>query len=234
MPRPDLAARAGFLRRLLQARYPAMTWEMTPEQLAAETGGLALVQIEDIVQRARGARAPLARASIVERKIELLRQEYGDVLEILQPALRPLRGRRARARGHASCKRGGGASCGAARPRPRRWASSSWARPAPARATWPSASPRSAGCSACASGRCADVRRPVRAQPGEGVQRDPRAGAGGGDRGRVGPGRGRQPRPGLGRLRRDRAHARRPASTSGATTRCAARCCASTSPTAWT
>lgn len=84
VPRPDLEARALFLRRLRQTD-PAMTWELTPEQAAAETGGLGLVQIEDIVQRARGARAPLTRASIVERKIELLRQEYGDVLEILQP-----------------------------------------------------------------------------------------------------------------------------------------------------
>jgi SpoVK/Ycf46/Vps4 family AAA+-type ATPase len=58
---------------------------MTPDQLAAETGGLALVQMEDIVQRAGGSGAPLSRASIVDRKIDLLRQEYGDVLEILQP-----------------------------------------------------------------------------------------------------------------------------------------------------
>jgi SpoVK/Ycf46/Vps4 family AAA+-type ATPase len=84
VPRPDLEARAAFLRRVRQAD-PAMQWELTPEQMAAETGGLALVQIEDIVQRVRGARAPLTRASIVERKIELLRQEYGEVLEILQP-----------------------------------------------------------------------------------------------------------------------------------------------------
>jgi AAA+ superfamily predicted ATPase len=84
VPRPDLDARASFLRRL-RAAEPALVWELTPEQVAAETGGLALVQIEDVVQRARGARAPLSRAAIVERKIELLRQEYGDVLEILQP-----------------------------------------------------------------------------------------------------------------------------------------------------
>jgi SpoVK/Ycf46/Vps4 family AAA+-type ATPase len=84
VPRPDLETRAGFLRRLREAN-PEMSWEMTPEQVAAETGGLALVQIEDIVQRARGARSALSRAAIVERKTELLRQEYGEVLEILQP-----------------------------------------------------------------------------------------------------------------------------------------------------
>ena len=43
------------------------------------------MQIEDIVQRAKGGRSALTRESIVERKIDLLRQEYGDVLEILGP-----------------------------------------------------------------------------------------------------------------------------------------------------
>ena len=84
VPRPDLEARADFACEL-KDRYPSAAWEMTPAELAAETGGLALVQIEDIVQRAGGGGAPLSRASIVDRKIDLLRQEYGDVLEILQP-----------------------------------------------------------------------------------------------------------------------------------------------------
>jgi transitional endoplasmic reticulum ATPase len=84
VPRPDLGARASFARDL-QSRRPALRWQMTPEQLAAETGGLSLVQIEDIVQRAEGAGKPLDRAAIVSRKTDLLRQEYGDVLEILEP-----------------------------------------------------------------------------------------------------------------------------------------------------
>jgi len=84
VPRPDLAARAEFAG-YLKDRYPGTAWEMTPDELAAETGGLALVQMEDIVQRAGGVGAALSRASIVDRKIDLLRQEYGDVLEILQP-----------------------------------------------------------------------------------------------------------------------------------------------------
>src|SRR5688572_5859249 len=77
VPRPDLAARADFAA-YLKERHPGTAWEMTPDQLAAETGGLALVQMEDIVQRAggAGAGATLSRASIVERKIDLLRQEY--------------------------------------------------------------------------------------------------------------------------------------------------------------
>jgi len=83
VPRPDLAARADFAHDL-QRRLGDVTWGLTPEELAAETGGLSLVQVEDIVQRARGTGA-LGREAIVERKIDLLRQEYGDVLEILTP-----------------------------------------------------------------------------------------------------------------------------------------------------
>ncbi len=82
VPRPDLAARAAFAADLRE-RNPGMAWELTPDQMAADTGGLSLVQIEDILQRARGGGA-IRRAGIVERKIELLRQEYGDVLEILE------------------------------------------------------------------------------------------------------------------------------------------------------
>ncbi|HET9317090.1 MAG TPA: hypothetical protein VFQ51_15970, partial [Vicinamibacteria bacterium] len=74
-PRPDMAIRADFAESL-KDRYSEVAWEMTPADLAAETGGLSLVQMEDVVQRARSARAPLARPAILERKIELLRQEY--------------------------------------------------------------------------------------------------------------------------------------------------------------
>ena len=84
VPRPEVEARADFGRDL-QRRIPEVTWGLTADELAAQTGGLALVQIEDIVQRARGAGSALTRESIVERKIDLLRQEYGDVLEILSP-----------------------------------------------------------------------------------------------------------------------------------------------------
>jgi AAA+ superfamily predicted ATPase len=86
LPRPDVETRAEFARHLEHdGRYRGLAWDLTPEQLAAETGGLSLVQVEDIVQRARGAGTALSREAIVERKLELLRQEYGDVLEILQP-----------------------------------------------------------------------------------------------------------------------------------------------------
>jgi SpoVK/Ycf46/Vps4 family AAA+-type ATPase len=84
VPRPDVEARREFTAHLRE-QSRGMAWQLSDDELAAETGGLGLVQIEDIVQRARGLQAPLTRAGVVERKIELLRQEYGDVLEILHP-----------------------------------------------------------------------------------------------------------------------------------------------------
>jgi AAA+ superfamily predicted ATPase len=82
LPRPDLDARAEFARHL-RAQATTASWEISPEELAAETGGLSLVQMEDIVQRSAGG--VLGRTAIVQRKVDLLREEYGDVLEILQP-----------------------------------------------------------------------------------------------------------------------------------------------------
>jgi SpoVK/Ycf46/Vps4 family AAA+-type ATPase len=84
VPRPDLAARTEFAQQLRES-FPDVRWEMSPEDLARETGGLGLVQMEDVLQRARGNGEALARASIVGRKTELLRQEYQDVLDILDP-----------------------------------------------------------------------------------------------------------------------------------------------------
>jgi transitional endoplasmic reticulum ATPase len=84
VPRPDLDLRTAFASDL-RAKHAGMPWEQSPAELAAETGGLALAQIEDAVERARGAQAPLTRQALLASKMELLRQEYGDVLEILSP-----------------------------------------------------------------------------------------------------------------------------------------------------
>jgi SpoVK/Ycf46/Vps4 family AAA+-type ATPase len=83
VPRPDEPARAEFARHLADSGRD--DWQMTPEELARETGGLSLVQMEDIHQRARASREPLGRDAVVARKVDLLRQEYADVLDILEP-----------------------------------------------------------------------------------------------------------------------------------------------------
>ena len=83
VPRPDLAVRTQYLEWLEISSIGRAS--LSTGDLAREMGGLALVQIEDIVQRARGSGASLERSLVVTRKIELLQQEYGDVLEIIEP-----------------------------------------------------------------------------------------------------------------------------------------------------
>jgi len=84
VPKPEQEARTDFARALRE-RFAGVAWELSPEELAAQTGGLSLAQMEDILQRTQGARASLGREQVVARKIDLLKQEYGEVLEILNP-----------------------------------------------------------------------------------------------------------------------------------------------------
>jgi transitional endoplasmic reticulum ATPase len=83
VPRPDLQARTRYLEWLLLSTRGRVDFDTA--ELARETGGLALVQIEDILQRAMGGSQALDRSLVMTRKIELLRQEYSDVLEIIEP-----------------------------------------------------------------------------------------------------------------------------------------------------
>ena len=146
VPKPDLRARADFATGLRE-RFPEVAWELRRRSSPRRPAACPWPRSRTSCSATRGARAPLGREQVVERKIDLLKQEYGDVLEILQPALRPIGGGRPRARG-ARAQGGGRAHEEGRRPPPRPWASCSWARRARARATSPSASPRSAGCSA--------------------------------------------------------------------------------------
>ena len=84
VPKPELESRADFAL-VLQGRFPEVRWDLSPDRFAAETGGLSLAQMEDILQRTQGARVSLGPEQVVGRKIDLLKQEYGDVLEILNP-----------------------------------------------------------------------------------------------------------------------------------------------------
>jgi len=84
VPRPDLGEREEFARRLAEL-HPDPAWELTPEEFARATGGLTLLQCESVVKRARGRREPLTLDDVSRRKLELLRRDYGDVLEIVEP-----------------------------------------------------------------------------------------------------------------------------------------------------
>jgi hypothetical protein len=79
---PDLDDWTEFARHLRVESSD--TAELTPVSWRGDRRP-SLVQMEDVVQRSRGAGASLGRAAVVQRKVDLLREEYGDVLEILQP-----------------------------------------------------------------------------------------------------------------------------------------------------
>ena len=85
VPRPALEDRVAFAEELRE-RWPEVAWELTPAELGGGDGR-ALARAGrghgPARPRRRARRSPAA--SILERKIDLLRQEYGDVLEILQP-----------------------------------------------------------------------------------------------------------------------------------------------------
>lgn len=91
IPLPDTAARLRFIERYLQAKaevdiFINFTDGLTSETVANATAGLSLLHVEDILLRAE-ATGCLTLALIWERKQDIIRSEFGDVLEIMEPRL---------------------------------------------------------------------------------------------------------------------------------------------------
>lgn len=85
VPLPGVDERARFVAHLQQQYDDLETAEdLTPAAVAAATGALNLLQIEDIVFRALGA-GQLTRGLIFERKQDIIRQEFADVLQVQEP-----------------------------------------------------------------------------------------------------------------------------------------------------
>jgi hypothetical protein len=82
---PNLDDRARFVAHL-QQQYDDILFAdgLTPSAVAAATGALNLLQIEDVVFRGLGA-GMLSRELIVERKQDIIRQEFADVLTVQEP-----------------------------------------------------------------------------------------------------------------------------------------------------
>jgi AAA+ superfamily predicted ATPase len=99
VPRPALHDREEFAARLAEL-HPMPSWELSPAEFARATGGLTLLQCESVVTRARGRREPLSLPDVAARKLDLLRRDYGDVLEIVEP-----RGDLSAVGGHAHARR---------------------------------------------------------------------------------------------------------------------------------
>ncbi|RJO61783.1 MAG: ATP-binding protein [Dehalococcoidia bacterium] len=83
VPYPDREERLEFIKKLAAARG----WQVDEERLAAKTAGLKRVHIEDIFLRADLSDVPVNDELVKERKNEIIRSEFADVLEIIEPTV---------------------------------------------------------------------------------------------------------------------------------------------------
>jgi len=74
-------------RATLAESLPMLKLDMEPEVLARQTAGLSRIHIEDILLRALHAGQPVTAELVSERKQEIIRSEFADVLEIMEPEL---------------------------------------------------------------------------------------------------------------------------------------------------
>jgi len=86
VPLPGPQERLAFVEWYQEERPGAFTWpaHLAPQALANVTAGLSLVHLEDILLRAE-AEGELRTEMVRERKEEIIRSEYGDVLEVMEP-----------------------------------------------------------------------------------------------------------------------------------------------------
>ena len=88
-PSPELRREAKKLlkraRKEAAKSIPELKLVMTVEILARMTAGLSLIHVEDIFLRALHEGRPVDRDLVKDRKDEIVRQEFGDVLEIMDP-----------------------------------------------------------------------------------------------------------------------------------------------------
>jgi len=82
IPLPDANERAAFVKWWLQEAD--FTSDLSEQEIVTLTAGLNLHMVEDIFLAASLTGA-LTRSTLVERKKTLVRQEYGDVIEIIDP-----------------------------------------------------------------------------------------------------------------------------------------------------
>jgi ATP-dependent 26S proteasome regulatory subunit len=84
IPKPEQPDRRLYIDFMI-AHNPALKLELSAEEFAHHTQGLSLNQIEDIVLRASAEGSTITTDSVLVRKVEILEQEYGQVLEIIRP-----------------------------------------------------------------------------------------------------------------------------------------------------
>lgn len=84
VPKPEVNDRKLYIEYMI-AHNPALKLELSSDEFAHHTQGLSLNQIEDIILRSLSDGTAINVDSVMERKVEILEQEYGQVLEIIRP-----------------------------------------------------------------------------------------------------------------------------------------------------
>ncbi len=84
IPLPNFDERLGFIEWYLGSDGFDFTMEMEASQLASVTAGLSLINIEDIFLRA-ATTGKLTFDMVKDRKTAIIKGEYGEVLEVLDP-----------------------------------------------------------------------------------------------------------------------------------------------------
>ncbi len=83
VPLPDLEARQAYIESMIAKRK--LTMAIEPRDLANATAGLSRILIEDIGLRAEASGKEITIDFARDRKESLIRAEFGDVLEIVEP-----------------------------------------------------------------------------------------------------------------------------------------------------
>lgn len=84
LPLPDTDIRRSFIEYYAAQKPAAFDWQVPPKQLVNASAGLSLLHIEDIFLRAEQT-GSLTQQLVKERKDDIVRSEFGEVLEILEP-----------------------------------------------------------------------------------------------------------------------------------------------------
>lgn len=91
IPLPSAAEREAFIAARLQAPDGSerfrLAESLSARQFAALTGGLSRVMVDDICLRAGVEGRPVDSGLIKDRKDQIISQEFGELIEILQPTI---------------------------------------------------------------------------------------------------------------------------------------------------
>jgi len=85
IPYPSNQDRQEFIQSRLEEGGFQLTSDLTPKSFANLTGGLSRVLVDDICLRAALLNQPVDQQLIRERKEQIIKQEFGEVIEILEP-----------------------------------------------------------------------------------------------------------------------------------------------------